>query len=74
MEGQKARLDPLSFDPLSFVADGFCGGDGLFVLDTAKPEALPVLEKLAGKIGNVAVSSGRLLVFAKERLEIYKIP
>ncbi len=57
----------------AYVADGYCGSDGLLVMDMRNDEPV-ILESLPGVVGNVSVSGNRLFSMGLEKTRVYALP
>jgi len=57
----------------AYVADGYCGSDGLLVMDMRNDEPV-LLESLPGVVGNVSVSGDRLFSMGLEKTRVYALP
>jgi len=59
----------------AYVADGFCGQDGLLVLSLGSGSTPnTVVETHQGAIGNVAVSDGRLFSMGLGQTQVFSLP
>lgn len=57
----------------TYVADGYCGSDGLLVMDNSGPQP-KLLESHPGIVGNVGVAGGRLFAMGLNTTRVYALP
>ncbi len=57
-----------------YVADGYCGSDGLLTLDLRPGAGEPRTSSVAGTVGNVRSAGGRLFVMGLDEARVFALP